>query len=102
MTMEQKNPGTMSEHEKKNEGGREFGHVHEPTQAQQASRNQGLAGNQPTDGQRQPQTGQHQGTSQPQKSSSSSRQGMNPQQSKPPGNPEREQKKMHQSERKSA
>jgi hypothetical protein len=36
-------PNTMSDHERRNEGGREFGHVHQPTQAQQASRNQGLA-----------------------------------------------------------
>ncbi|MFT4112958.1 hypothetical protein [Silvibacterium sp.] len=33
----------QQEHERKNEGGREFGHVHQPTQAQQASLNQGLA-----------------------------------------------------------
>ena len=32
-----------SEHERRNEGGREFGHVHEPSQAQQASKNQGMA-----------------------------------------------------------
>lgn len=31
------------EHEKKNEGGREYGRVHDPTQAQQASGNSGLA-----------------------------------------------------------
>ncbi|MBT9331947.1 hypothetical protein [Paracidobacterium acidisoli] len=36
---------TVSEHEKNNEGGREFGHVHEPTQAQMASKNTGLADN---------------------------------------------------------
>jgi hypothetical protein len=35
----------MREHELRNEGGREFGHVHGPTQAQQASNNQGLADN---------------------------------------------------------
>ncbi len=35
----------VSEHERRNEGGREFGHVHSPTQAQQASRNEGLAEN---------------------------------------------------------
>jgi hypothetical protein len=40
------NQSAMSEHERRNEGGREFGHVHEPTQAQQASRNEGLADNQ--------------------------------------------------------
>ncbi|GGH01550.1 hypothetical protein [Silvibacterium dinghuense] len=33
----------LEEHERRNEGGREFGHVHQPTQAQQASRNEGLA-----------------------------------------------------------
>jgi hypothetical protein len=33
----------VSEHEKNNEGGREFGHVHQPTQAEQASRNSGEA-----------------------------------------------------------
>jgi len=33
----------MSEHEQRNEGGREFGHVHQPSQAQQASKNEGLA-----------------------------------------------------------
>lgn len=36
-------PDPASEHERRNEGGREFGHVHQPTQAQQASKNQGLA-----------------------------------------------------------
>jgi hypothetical protein len=35
----------MNEHERRNEGGREFGHIHSPTQAQQASRNEGLADN---------------------------------------------------------
>lgn len=33
----------IQEHEKKNEGGREYGRVHEPTQAQEASGNAGLA-----------------------------------------------------------
>jgi hypothetical protein len=37
------NANTTSEHERRNEGGREFGHVHQPTQAQQASKNRGLA-----------------------------------------------------------
>jgi hypothetical protein len=35
----------VKEHERRNEGGRESGHVHSPTQAQQASRNEGLAEN---------------------------------------------------------
>jgi hypothetical protein len=38
-------PNAMSDHERRNEGGREFGHVHQPTQAQQASRNEGMAEN---------------------------------------------------------
>jgi hypothetical protein len=36
-------PNAMSDHEHRNEGGREFGHIHQPTQAQQASSNEGLA-----------------------------------------------------------
>ncbi len=47
MTNESKKPIPSSEHERKNEGGREFGHVHEPTQAQQASRNEGQVGSEP-------------------------------------------------------
>lgn len=35
----------VSEHERRNEGGRQFGHVHSPTQAQQASQNEGMAEN---------------------------------------------------------
>jgi hypothetical protein len=38
-----KQPDPIKEHERRNEGGREFGHVHSPTQAQQASRNEGVA-----------------------------------------------------------
>ena len=33
----------MSTHEKKNEGGREFGHVHSPSQTEMAKENAGLA-----------------------------------------------------------
>ena len=40
-----KQPDPVKEHERRNEGGRGFGHVHSPTQAQQASRNEGLAEN---------------------------------------------------------
>lgn len=40
-----KQPDPVKEHERRNEGGREAGHVHSPTQAQQASRNEGLAEN---------------------------------------------------------
>jgi hypothetical protein len=40
-----KQPDPVKEHERRNEGGRESGHIHSPTQAQQASRNEGLAEN---------------------------------------------------------
>jgi hypothetical protein len=84
---EQKNPSGMSEHEKKNEGGREFGHVHEPSQAQQASKNQGLADSK----QRQNAPGHEQ-------SGSGSHQRSSSQQGKPPGGTQKEQKKEHQGE----
>jgi len=94
MSNEQKNPSSMSEHEKKNEGGRESGHVHDPTQAQQASRNQGLAGNPPQSGQ-----SQRAGS---QQSGAGSHQGTGSQPGKPPGNVEQEQRKTPKGERKSA
>ncbi len=100
MNSERKNPSGTSEHERKNEGGREFGHVHDPTQAQQASKNQGVAGNQP-------QSGQHQGTGSQQSGAgrhqgTGSQQGGGSQQGKPPGNVEQEQRKTHQRDKKSA
>jgi hypothetical protein len=94
MNSEQKNPNATTEHEKKNEGGREYGHDNQPTQAQQASKNQGLAGNQS-------QSGQHQGSNQ-QQSGSGKQQGTGSQSNKPPGNATQEQKKEPQGERKSA
>lgn len=94
MNSERKNPSGTSEHERKNEGGREFGHVHEPTQAQQASKNQGMAGNQP-------QSGKQQGSVQ-QQSGAGSHQGTGSQPGKPPGNTNQEQRKTHQEEKKSA
>jgi hypothetical protein len=90
MSSEQKNPSSSSEHEKKNEGGREFGHSHKPSQTQQASRNQGLADNQ---------SGQQGGSSSGSHQGSSSQQGS--QQGRPPGSSQ-EHKKENQSERKSA
>lgn len=47
MSNESRKPDQSSETDPLNEGGREFGHVHEPTQAQQASVNSGQAGNVP-------------------------------------------------------
>ncbi len=43
MTSQNENPNAGNRQQSKHEGGRKFGHVHEPTQAQQASRNEGLA-----------------------------------------------------------
>ena len=45
MSNKSRKPDQSSETDRQNEGGREFGHVHEPTQAQQASMNSGQAGN---------------------------------------------------------
>lgn len=122
MSSEHKNPGSTSEHEKKNEGGREFGHTHEPSQTQQASRNQGLADNQNRQGgtgshQSGSSSGSHMGSSSQggsgshtgsssQQSSSGSHQGSSSQQSsqqgRPLGSTSQQQKKDHQSDKKSA
>jgi hypothetical protein len=85
MSSEHKNPNA-SEHEQKSEGGREFGRVHEPSQAQQASKNQGQTGNQP-------QSASHQ------QGGAGSHQGTGSQQGKPPGNMTQEQPKDQQKER---
>jgi hypothetical protein len=90
---EQKNPSGMSEHERKNEGGRESGHVHEPSQAQQASRNQGLA-DRTGDSRKQQQNAPGQ-----QQSGSGSHEGSSSQQGKPPGSTQQEPRKEHQGER---
>ena len=112
MTSEHKNPGGMSEHEKKNEGGR--GHVHEPSQSQQASKNQGLADKRET-GRQQSSSGSHQSGSGSESHmssqqtgsgshSGSSQQGTHQgsgsqqgsQQNRPPGSTSQEQKKQEQ------
>ena len=102
-----KNPSEMSEHDKKNEGGRESGHLHDPNQTQQAGKNQGLADNRMGENRQQSQhapgqqqQGSHQG--------SSSQQGSHQQsgsQGRPPGNaPSQEHRKENQGgrEKKSA
>lgn len=43
MTKETKNSRTTRDEERLNEGGREFGHVHQPSQTEEASGRRGLA-----------------------------------------------------------
>lgn len=43
MNRESENARTMRENEKSNEGGREFGRVHQPSQTQEATNTHGLA-----------------------------------------------------------
>jgi hypothetical protein len=102
MKSEQKNPSTMRDHEMKNEGGRESGHVHEPSQTQQASRKQGLADDTMHE------TRKQQGQQAPghQQSGSGSHQCSSSQQGKPPGSSSpgstRDRNREHQSDKKSA
>lgn len=91
MKSEQNNPSARSEHERKNEGGREFGHMHEPSQTGQAGNKQGLADDRTRDSrheQRAP--GHEQSSSGNRQSSSEDRRGSGSQQGRPPGNASRE------------
>lgn len=101
MKSEQKNPSTMRDHEMKNEGGRESGRVHEPSQTQQASRKQGLA-----DDMRERERQQGQNAPGHQQSGSGTHQSSSPERGKPPGSSPpsstHDRKKDHQSERRSA
>lgn len=92
MKSERDNPNARSEHERRNEGGREFGHVHEPTQARMASTNKGLAEDRTMDSRHQQQAPAHQEGSGTQHSSSEreSNRGSGSQQGRPPGNASRE------------
>lgn len=91
-----KNASGMSEHEKKNEGGRESGHVHDPSQAQQASKNKGLADKTRDAKQTQPAPGQQQGGHMDRQTESHSQLG------KSPTHTSQEHGKERQPERKSA
>lgn len=86
MKSEHDNPNARTEHDRKNEGGREFGHVHEPTQAGMASTNQGLSQDRTTDSRHQQQTPTHQSGSGTRRSSSETDRGSGSQQNRPPGN----------------
>lgn len=100
MKSEHDNPNARTEHERKNEGGREFGHVHEPTQARMASTNQGLSQDRGTDGRHQQQTPAHQSGSGTHHSSSEDNRGSGSQQDRPPGNASHE--RGHDRDKKSA
>jgi hypothetical protein len=94
MNKETKNSNTMRENESKNEGGREFGRVHEPSQTQEASSRRGLADDSMPDSRLRQQT--------PSQRQEGSRRGSGTQQSRPPGNTAQGRKKTHQSARKAA
>ena len=89
MNKESKNTRTMRENEKKNEGGREFGRVHQPSQTQEATNRRGLA----DDSMSESRLRQHA----PSERQEETRRGSGTQQSRPPGN-----KKAHHGERKAA
>lgn len=84
------NPNPRSEHERRNEGGREYGHVHGPTQARMASTNRGLADDRSTDRRHQQQAPSHQSGSGTHHSSSEDRRGSGSQQGRPPVNEDRQ------------
>jgi len=94
MNKESKNTRMTREEERLNEGGREFGHVHEPSQTQEASSRKGLADDvTPITGIRQQAPGRTQ------EGATASRRGSGTQQSRPPGSMRR---KSRQSEKKAA
>lgn len=100
MKSEHNNPNAKTEHETKNEGGREFGHVHEPNQARMASTNEGLSQDRTTDSRQQQQTPARQSGSGTQHSSSERNRDSASQQDRPPGNTSHE--RGHDRDKKSA
>ena len=78
MNRQAKNTRTMRENEKEIEGGREFGHVHEPSQTREASDRRGLADDSMPDSKLRQQA--------PGPRKVESRRGSGTQQSRPPGN----------------
>ena len=78
MNRDAKNARTMRENERDNEGGREYGHVHQPSQTQEATNRRGLADDSMP------------GSAPPQQAPGprqvESRRGSGTQQSRPPGN----------------
>lgn len=94
MNRDAKNTRTMRENERDNEGGREYGHVHQPSQTQEATNRRGLADDSmPGSAPRQQAPGPRQ---------VESRRGSGTQQSRPPGNASQARKREHRREKKAA
>lgn len=94
MNKESKKTRTTCEEERLNEGGREFGHIHEPSQAQEASGRRGLADDV------MPNTRRQQAQGRAQEGVTGSHRGSGTRQSRPPGGAQH--RKTRQSERKAA
>lgn len=94
MNRESKNTKTMRENERNNEGGREFGHIHQPSQTQEASNKQGLADDSMTESQLNQQA--------PGSRQVGSHRGSGTQQSRPPGNSKQGHKRERHGEKKAA
>lgn len=95
MNRESKNTRTMRENERNNEGGREYGHIHQPSQTQEATNRRGLADDAMPDSR---QRGQAPGPPR----QVESRRGSGTQQSRPPGNMGQGRKRERHGEKKAA
>lgn len=95
MTQGTKNSRTTREEKRLNEGGREFGHVHQPSQTEEASSRHGLADDvMPNTRNRQQQApNRQQAPDQRREGVTGSRRGSGTQQSRPPGSTQRTKKK---------
>lgn len=94
MTKETKNSRTTREEERLNEGGREFGRVHQPSQTEEASSRHGLADDvMPNPGNRQqaPNRNRQQAPGERREGVTGSHRGSGTRQSRPPGNAQRTQ-----------
>src|SRR6185437_3279476 len=92
MTQETKKSRATREEERLNEGGREFGRVHQPSQAEEASSRHGLADDvMPNTGNRQQAPGRQPATGERREGVTESHRGSGTQQSRPPGNAQRTQ-----------
>ena len=87
MTQEAKKSRTTREEERLNEGGREFGRVHQPSQTEEASSRHGLADDvMPNTGKRQQAPHRQQASGERREGVTGSHRGSGTRQSRPPGN----------------
>lgn len=92
MTKETKNSRTTRDEERLNEGGREFGHVHQPSQTEEASSRRGLADDvMPNIGNRQQTPNRQQAPGERRAGVTGSHRGSGTRQSRPPGGAQRAQ-----------